>query len=730
MLELVQSSIAVAAAYVGWQAIRRPPAGTPLFGLLLFGVAALAGLGLLAKEVDSQALGAVGAIGIGAGTCMLVLGPLARTAARRLALAERYRLAARLLDVADILAPGSGVADEKALLGAMREIREGRIEQTIAALTHAKHGAPTDARIAIDERIAMLYLAAYRWTEGIAHAEEFLLGQPRAELTDTSTAPQIAIRRALGVAPPVWIELLGAYGRTGNLERAAGMLARLEDACALRDDAASAIWLHRARLMFLALAGRVAAVEQLTVARASRHLSSSARAYWRGVAHERRGERAAATAAYERARRGARGMPRDLIDQALARLGDGALSPVVLGDEATAVIARVEAEPVPAITRVGRRPPVATWTLTAACLAVAAAVLLAFGPTSDLGVLFRAGSMIRGQVRAGEWWRLVACVMLHAGAIHLVVNAVSLFFLGRFTEDLYGTARTFAIFALAGLGGSVASFAMNPGPSAGASGAIFGLLGAALVELLLHRRRYAALRPIWSTLALLAAAQLAYGFFYKEIDQWAHGGGLVAGALAGALLSPTVPWQRAGLWLARVVAVGAGALAIAAAVFVIRTPAQASLDASPKVPFVINGVTVDAPASWTINDGELYDGAVFVVLAFDRSPAPPAGSGSAATDVVAPVLAKQLASEPERVTSRNFDDVDTATDSVFTLPPGWAGSELEATVEDDLGDATQYRVLVAGKQFDNTIVVASLYAPASLARAAPEFFTALLASAR
>ena len=85
----------------------------------------------------------------------------------------------------------------------------------------------------------MLYLAAYRWDDAIAHAEAHLFGaMPPARRARARGAPPVALRRALGIAPPVWVELLGAYGRTGDLDQAARMLARLEDVCAGRDDAA------------------------------------------------------------------------------------------------------------------------------------------------------------------------------------------------------------------------------------------------------------------------------------------------------------------------------------------------------------------------------------------------------------------------------------------------------------------------------------------------------------
>ncbi|MEO8705270.1 MAG: hypothetical protein ABI867_34830, partial [Kofleriaceae bacterium] len=171
LYEYALISVVIASGYWGFYFARNQPNGTPLFGFMQLATAMLCGVGLVGRHYDYSILGVLGAIGLGAGICLLIVGPLVRGIARRFAAAERIGIASRLLDVAEILAPGSGVAEEKTVLGAMREIREGRVEQTVDALTAAKSHAPADAQLAIDERIAMLYLAAYRWSDAIAHAE-------------------------------------------------------------------------------------------------------------------------------------------------------------------------------------------------------------------------------------------------------------------------------------------------------------------------------------------------------------------------------------------------------------------------------------------------------------------------------------------------------------------------------------------------------------------------------
>lgn len=725
-------SVIIASGYWGVFFLRRQPHGTPTFGLMQLAAAGLAALGLYGERTDgARWMGVAGAVGIGAGTCLLVVGPVVRGLARRFAAAERLGIASRLLDVAELLAPGSGVAEEKAVLGAMQEIRDGRIEDTVDALTAAKDRAPPAARIAIDERIALLYLAAYRWEEAIKHAETHLLA------TEPAEGDPASLRTALGVAPPVWVELLGAYGRTGNLDQAARMLARLEDVCDGRTDAA--IWVHRARLMFLALAGRPQAVQALVEPRRARHMSPAARTYWIAVAHEHHGDREAASAAYAKARTRSRGRPRELIDQALERLakaerggavpalptapGDDAAAPIRLSPIASEVVARVEAAPLPAPVRVDRAAlPWATWTITGALVAVAAVISIFVGSTSDPGVLVRAGAMVRGLIAGGEWWRLVACVFVHVGAVHLAVNGIGMYFLGRVTEELFGTARTFALFGLCGVAGAVASYLASPaGVSAGASGAIFGMLGAVFVELTWHRRKYRAAwkRGMWGGLVVVTLAQLGVGFMYPVIDQWAHGAGLFAGVVFGTLLSPSFAWARITRYAGRALAAGFVAVSIAAAVLVGTRSLADSFAELPRREYAVAGVAITAPATYVV-DGELVDPDGIVFVTVQREP----------LQSLAPQMTAWVAQAGKLGKARGFDDVVVAPDRVVPLPAGWEGAELLGSFEDAMDTRQQYRVIVAGKPGDGTLVLLIVMAPDSIVKAAPGFFTQLVGSAR
>ncbi|SHM63075.1 rhomboid family intramembrane serine protease [Streptomyces yunnanensis] len=128
-------------------------------------------------------------------------------------------------------------------------------------------------------------------------------------------------------------------------------------------------------------------------------------------------------------------------------------------------------------------------------------------------------------VAHGEWYRLLTAVFLHQQIAHIAFNLLSLWWLGPPLEAALGRLRFTALYLLSGLGGSALSFLMaaQNQPSLGASGAIFGLLGATAV--LMRRLRYD-MKPV----LILLALNLAFTFLWPNIAWQAHVGGLVVGA--------------------------------------------------------------------------------------------------------------------------------------------------------------------------------------------------------
>jgi membrane associated rhomboid family serine protease len=137
----------------------------------------------------------------------------------------------------------------------------------------------------------------------------------------------------------------------------------------------------------------------------------------------------------------------------------------------------------------------------------------------------------------GQYWRFVTSVFLHYGVLHLAVNGYALMILGTVVESEYGRGRWVLLFLATGIAGGVASYAFGPLNSvgAGASGAIFGLMGAFLADSYSRRNTRIGrmqINAIVQTLILNLVITLAVSF----IDWRAHLGGFVAGVVLGALL--------------------------------------------------------------------------------------------------------------------------------------------------------------------------------------------------
>ena len=184
--------------------------------------------------------------------------------------------------------------------------------------------------------------------------------------------------------------------------------------------------------------------------------------------------------------------------------------------------------------------PILTYIILAAIVAMWGITTLAGGSTNSQ-VLIRFGANYGPAILAGETWRLFTSMFLHVGLGHLFFNSYALFIFGLEMERLYGPDRYLVIYILSGLFGSLASFA-GRGPlvlSAGASGAIFGIIGMNLAFFLLHRQAFGEFgRSRLSNTLFIIGINLVFGFTVPRIDNMAHIGGLIAGFALGYLLAP------------------------------------------------------------------------------------------------------------------------------------------------------------------------------------------------
>jgi membrane associated rhomboid family serine protease len=167
-------------------------------------------------------------------------------------------------------------------------------------------------------------------------------------------------------------------------------------------------------------------------------------------------------------------------------------------------------------------------------------------------------------VAHGDWWRLITAAFLHYGPFHLLLNMLALYWFGTLLERRIGSGRFIALYLVSGLAGSAGALLLDPTtPTVGASGAIFGILGAGLV-LEQFQRDY-----VFGGQALgIIVLNLVFTFSIANISIGGHIGGLIGGALATLGLSRFgrghAAYGQAGvLGFATIAVVGAASVAIA-----------------------------------------------------------------------------------------------------------------------------------------------------------------------
>jgi rhomboid protease GluP len=167
---------------------------------------------------------------------------------------------------------------------------------------------------------------------------------------------------------------------------------------------------------------------------------------------------------------------------------------------------------------------------------------------ADHSTLLAFGAQTNELLRSGEWFRLITPAFVHIGLIHLGLNSYVLWTIGPMVEKLYGSSRFLLIYLLTAAGGSFASFINHglktdaSGASAGASGAIFGLFGVVAVFSYRYRKELPPnfIRALKSGILPAIAINLVIGFSIKIVDNAAHIGGLLTGAVL-ALVIPYIP---------------------------------------------------------------------------------------------------------------------------------------------------------------------------------------------
>jgi len=155
----------------------------------------------------------------------------------------------------------------------------------------------------------------------------------------------------------------------------------------------------------------------------------------------------------------------------------------------------------------------------------------------SMGSLYKLGMTGSFAIDRGRWWTLITAIYLHGGLLHIFFNVMWIKQLGPPVEDLYGVPRSFLIFTVAGVAGfALSSFAGN-NFTIGASGSIFGLLGAIIYY---GRKRGGAFgAALYRQMGQWAIVLFIMGFLFPGIDNFAHAGGFAGGYAAAAVLGFT-----------------------------------------------------------------------------------------------------------------------------------------------------------------------------------------------
>lgn len=234
--------------------------------------------------------------------------------------------------------------------------------------------------------------------------------------------------------------------------------------------------------------------------------------------------------------------------------------------------------PIPSV-----RPMLTYWLLgiNVAIFVLGLIIDLLFGGST---VLLAYGAKANAEIVAGQYWRFITPMFLHIGLIHLAFNSYFLYIIGPQVERPFGYMRFFLIYMGAGVTSSVLSMIASPSPSAGASGALFGIIGALGVYLYQNREMFGAFgKRRLNGIRNVILINLLFGLS-PGIDNWGHVGGLIGGVVFAALIGPHLEvrpdfadqphvvdanplsekWWAAGLF-------GAGTVAAAIAAILIRS---------------------------------------------------------------------------------------------------------------------------------------------------------------
>ncbi len=587
----------------------------------------------------------------------------------------RWKLATRLTGLRELLQPGANVGQEKELLQVIQQVQSG---DTAEILERLKQRAATEQdpelQGLLHEQCLTLMVIEKRWDESLEYVTEFI------------TPHLIAARPRLGAA------LIRVYGEVGDIDGVVRTMYLVEGG--VNSGAPeNADVLEHCRIMLLAFTGRAEDLEALLGGGSHASAEPKVRHFWRGMAHHQAGEPRRAAEQYRLAleklgpedRRA-----RDTIEGRLVDLEHGCEPVQVPDPEQTGrLVAAIRERAARTVARPRLRG--SSWRRTPATIGLVLINVVVFGAmeifgrgAGDSSTLIRAGASLTHAVQAGEYWRLASAMFLHANWLHLAVNVFMLWFLGRFFEQLVGGVRFFVVYFAAGIAGNLASHLWRSGPvSVGASSSIFGILGGALVVLLLSRGKVPESwrRSMVFVLALVIGLNFLPGLNVKVIDNFAHLGGLLGGAVFGLVL------YRAEGHLQRVVTLATGMLCALALGYCAWGLVSSDLDRLAWAQSRSGGLQVRHPVTWFAAPGGPA-GKLELIDLVHRDQVVIVRAGKTTITSLNQLMAERRRELEEAARARKLSVVRSRLPS-SALPAGWVG--LRRDVRQGLDRYTEVR---------------------------------------
>ncbi|NLP44815.1 MAG: rhomboid family intramembrane serine protease [Peptococcaceae bacterium] len=161
-------------------------------------------------------------------------------------------------------------------------------------------------------------------------------------------------------------------------------------------------------------------------------------------------------------------------------------------------------------------------------------IMTLLGGSTKITNLIIFGAKVNPLIEAGQYWRLVTSIFIHIGFTHLLFNTYALYVLGKLVEKMYGHGKFLLIYIFSGITGALFSFIFSTKISAGASGAIFGLLGSILVYG--WRKKIFWRSGLITNLLIILGINMVFGIIAPGIDNFAHFGGFLGGITVSYIL--------------------------------------------------------------------------------------------------------------------------------------------------------------------------------------------------